>query len=761
MKQYFKYIFALVLMAVSVACHNSFEEEMLPVEFSSKGIVLNIAGGNMAIDTRAEDMADTDKESAVKHLDIMIFHDAVSDDDKSLFYAERATVANAQGQVSLGVDIESIEVGAKYWVYVVANSTLPASTFANIGNVDQLFELTQQDYNMHLTASGLQSTPTHFLMDGVAYMGASEPSHAAAITIAEAPITEVVELSVKLRRAAAKVVVKMVASENIEFTNSIEGATPGYYVRNTPYETRVMSDGELRISNHLETTTESMSPYFKWITDSENNITAVEVTLYVYSHKWETNDSFNNATNLLIDIPAYYDAEVNGSRTLRPHPNNYYQVPLSKEFLFERNHYYEVTAHVNAPGAEDFSEPVEVVDLKYSVYPWAEQTITVGGQVGPEYLKVNLDELKMYNTDIDNQTLLFSSSSPVKIAVTDCYYIDKFGIKQTISASSYNISGSTVNGSISGNITVESDIPTNNTIRYFTLVITNETGQTETVLVEQYPLVYIVNILGHYSYRDDFKNGNNAPTTIYNEGSAISSVALGSWNNSTQSWTYGYSANSSGFWRSKVVSENYATDHRYESYRGRSDVDYYYYSSSYGGSNKQLRTSDAEDPSNARMYHVRITASSADYNLGVPRLTTSPYVDFAYTDPGDDNANLVSPSFMIASRLGFVNSNGLSSANSTAKRLAVSRDHCAYYVEVADNGTVYDDWRLPTASELRIIMDLQGTKNESADAIDYLLNADFYYSASGPVFNKGNDGNTSEGRADEDSWAIRCIRDAY
>jgi hypothetical protein len=301
---------------------------------------------------------------------------------------------------------------------------------------------------------------------------------------------------------------------------------------------------------------------------------------------------------------------------------------------------------------------------------------------------------------------------------------------------------------------VRSDVPTNNTIRYFTLIVTNETGQQERVMVEQYPLVYIVNILGHYSYRDDFKSGNNAPTTIYNQGSSYSSVSLGSWNQATQQWSYNYSANSSGFWRSKVVTETYADDHRYESYRGRSNVDYYYYSYN------SYRTSNAEDPSNARMYHVRITATSNDYNLGVPRLTTSANVDFAYTDPGQDNANLVSPSFMIASRLGFVNSGSLSSANNQAKRLSVSRDHCAYYVEVADNGTVYDDWRLPTAAELRIIMDLQGTKNESADAIDYLLNADFYYSASGPVFNKGNDGNTSESRADEDSWAIRCIRDA-
>jgi hypothetical protein len=756
------YMMALLLGSVVAACSSDLTELEQPTHPAAGAIVLNIAGGNLGVDTRAEDIADSDKESAVKHLDIMIFNDAELDEEKTLFYAERATVATDDGKVALGVDIDDIEIGAKYWVYVVANSTHPASLFAQITDVEALFDLTQQDYNVHLTASGLQNTPSHFLMDGVAYMGAAEPATAGAITIAEAPITDVVELSVKLRRAAAKVVVRMMASDKIEFANNIEGSTPGYYVRNLPNHTRIINDGILRKNEALETTHESISPYFKWVTDEGGNITAVELTFYVYSHMWETGDSFNYATNLLIDIPAYYSPEVDGVRKLVVHPNNYYQVPLSKEFLFERNHYYEVTAYVHAPGAEDFSEPVEVKDLKYEAYPWTEHTIDVGGQAGPEYLKVNLDELKMYNTAIDAESLLFSSSSPVTISVIDCYYIDKFGIKQTISPANYHISGTTPSGSISGNITVNSDLPQNNTIRYFTLVITNQTGQTETVLVEQYPLVYIVNVQGHYSYRDDFKKDGNAPTTIYNQGSAISSVALSSWNNQTKRWSYSYSANSSGFWRSKVVVETYSENHNQSSHRGRSDVDYYYYSSNFGSSYLQYRTSNAEDPSNARMYHVRITASSGEYNLGVPRLTTSSNVDFAYTDPGDDNARLVSPSFMIASRLGFVNSGSpLSAASNQERRQALSRDHCAYYVEVAENGTVYDDWRLPTASELKIIMDLQGTKNESADAIDYLLNADYYYSASGPVFNDGNDSYVDESRADEDSWAIRCIRDAY
>lgn len=758
-----KYAMAVMLTTMAVACHTSIDEDIpASEEIRQSAIVLNIEGGELGINTRARAIADNDRESAVTHLDIMIFNDAEDDADKSLFYHERATTATSNGQVSLGLDVEEIAVGTKYWVYVVANSTLAASSYANIGSVEALFDLKEENHNVHLTATGLQNTHSHFLMDGAGYMGTTEPSKAGAIIIAEERITDTVEINVKLRRAVSKVVVKLLESETLEFSDAIAGSTPGYYVRNTPYETRVMADGIVRQSEKLETTHEAMSEYYKWMRDDSGNIIGVEVTLYVLSHSWQTNDSFSYATNLIVDVPALYYTEQEGVHVSKPHPNNYYQVPMTKEFKFERNHYYEVTANVHAPGAEDFSEPVEIDDLKYSVYPWTEHTIDVGGENGPEYLKVNLDELKIYNTNVDSSSLQFSSSSPVTITVTDGYYIDKFGTRVNISARDYNIYGTTEEGAISGNITVNSDQPTNNTIRYFTLIVTNETGQTEVVTVEQFPLVYVVNVLGHYSYRDDFKSGDNAPTTIYNQGSSISSVSLGKWNSTTGCWSYTYNASQGGFWTSKVVRETYSSTHSNASYRGRSDIDYYgYYSSGWNSSNIQLRYSNAQDPGNARMYHVRITASSADYNLGVPRKTSDPNVDFEFTDPGDDNAELVSPSFMIASRLGFVNSNNYSSANTKEKRLSLSRDHCAYYVEVADNGTVYDDWRLPTASELRIIMELQGTSSQSADAIDYLLNADYYYSASGPVFNPKNDGNVSENRADDDSWAIRCIRDAY
>ena len=107
---------------------------------------------------------------------------------------------------------------------------------------------------------------------------------------------------------------------------------------------------------------------------------------------------------------------------------------------------------------------------------------------------------------------------------------------------------------------------------------------------------------------------------------------------------------------------------------------------------------------------------------------------------------------------------------SNDKKLVVFADHCKNYVEVDDLNddgrapyVVYDNWRLPTEAELKIIMKLQGEDGTDAPAIDFLLNGGYYMSASGPVFNPKNTSNVKEAA---DKWsvsdvAIRCVRDAY
>lgn len=297
-----------------------------------------------------------------------------------------------------------------------------------------------------------------------------------------------------------------------------------------------------------------------------------------------------------------------------------------------------------------------------------------------------------------------------------------------------------------------------NTIRYLEFEVENMQGIKATFRVMQYPVIYITNQQGWYSYREDF--GSSYETKGDRNVRIRLSMTNNSWNGDylydTTAGT-GYNTGTTYFWQSKVVSS-------YNDETGKSTTSFYSWSQN---SNAATATTggNCETNTNARMYHVRVTATSDTYTIGRPRLDSS-----GFTAGDAANAKLVSPSFMIASRLGAIYSTygGLGSignttdgnSNNISDRLEIFRDHCKNYVEVYKdangNGVILDDWRLPTEAEIKIIIDLQGTENQDAPAIDYLLNGGYYMSASGPVKNSKGDSND-----DEDESAIRCIRDAY
>lgn len=294
-----------------------------------------------------------------------------------------------------------------------------------------------------------------------------------------------------------------------------------------------------------------------------------------------------------------------------------------------------------------------------------------------------------------------------------------------------------------------------NTIRYLEFEVKNEEGLTAIFRVMQYPVIYVTNQQGWYSYRDDFG------CTYEEKGTRNVSVRLNnSGNNNNFSWSGGYDYSTSAgsdsyFWHSKVVTN-------YNESTGKSTTSFYQWGEN---ANSPTTNGNCETSANARMYLVRVMSSSPTYTVGIPALNAA-----GYTDGSEDNAKLVSPSFMIASRLGAIYSTygNLSSVSNTdddnnngvSDRLEIFREHCKQYVEVYKdtngNGVVLDDWRLPTAAELKIIMDLQGTSTQDAPAIDYLLNGYYYMSASGPVYNtKGSSSNNIN------QSGIRCVRDAY
>lgn len=686
------------------ACDNDFPG--VQTETDGNNIIVNISSASLPV-SRATVPAEG-AEVAVSHIDVLIFDDTQT---RSKVWSDRVNAtANESGVITLSVNRKTFSPNTKYWVYLIANSTHAKADFDKLTDLAGLRGLTQADKNIHMTGlEGLEDVPMTFLMDGIAYPeGEAEPVNAPApVVLNDGEESNDTELAVSLRRAAAKVVFTIKKGDDVTFDNSSEAAGAGYYLRNMPYSTSVLPVDMTSVSADLRATDKTSASYFQWAADK------IVVTAYMYAHTWLNESSFEQEPRLVVNIPMKYKDEDD------VRPTNYYQIPLSRGKVLNRNTCYSVTATVNAPGAENPTDPATLTDINYSVADWNIETINIGGDDNrPRYLTLNQYDMEMHNMEDDETTLIFTSSSNVTATVTKAYYYNKFGQKTNVSNAIKNQITANPETGLTGHVKIHSPKPTNNAIRYIEIEVTNEDGNFRTVTIEQYPLEYITNIQGWYSYRSDFGG-----TTWENKGTNryVSASYTRGWGESSYSWKYYTSAGSSYLFSSKVATPK--SD-------GTSTINYYtwnsYSSSPTKGSNVNL--------TNAKMYHIQISATSGEYTLGKPRITNG------ITDGGADNAHLVSPSFMLASQLGAVFSSYLQGLTDAA-------DHCREYVEVAQDGTVYDDWRLPTEAELLIIKKYQTT----SDAMDKVLTGNEYYAANGPIYIGGGTSGT----------AIRCIRDAY
>lgn len=333
---------------------------------------------------------------------------------------------------------------------------------------------------------------------------------------------------------------------------------------------------------------------------------------------------------------------------------------------------------------------------------WTEVTIDVdNGDLN--YLELLKEEIIMKNID-ESLEQYFTSSSPVTASITEVYYYDKYGAKRTISPNSYERYGISVEPAAGnfGNVTINSDVPTNNGIRYIKVTVTNEQGLSKEFTVKQYPLEYIVTVPGWYSYRTDFDSnyeheGNNRKV-------------------------------SNGYFSSKVY---------YEGDWWNDEGIYTYTWPRYNTSNNPSLGTRQTGKHNNKMYFVRITKTSNEYVLSVPAMDKD-----GYTESSTENNQLVAPAFMIASQLGTVTNQSFNNA----------KEHCRQYAEKSIAGQVYEDWRLPTKAELEIIDKYQGV---DGSVIDIVLGGKYYWAASGKrVYIKNGSNNPSS----TDVAFIRCIR---
>ena len=719
MKKFLKYMIVCLLPLIAVSC---VQEDM--VVTGNEDIVLSFDSGMM---TKA--VADTDVEAYVSHVDVLIF-----DSEGNRYHHERV---NNAGQTTFTLAKKRSDFGARagYYVYLVANSTLAADKFASAADIDALKGLTQTDENIMFT--GLSGMPEFFLMDAVAYAGSTEPQTPGTVVINDGVVSNSTQLNAVFRRAASKIFVTINKGADVVFA---ESSAARYYMRNCPVQTTV-TEG-YKINPTLVTPGAAVqNDNFVW---DENVIT---VTAYAYAYDWENQSVQDKEASLVVNIPLTYNGLF--------HPNSWYKIPVSQTSSFERNHHYAVTVTINAPGAENHETPVELEGMKYEALPWEDVTISVGDQTSqPQYLQLNTNHVDMYNVNVDDSTLEFASSSEIdRITLNRAYfynYLDQVVTVQSYNATAYRGINAQADAGLNGGITITSPFVNpdshSNAVRYLEFTVRNKTGQTADFTVAQYPTIYITNERGNYSYRSDFGG------THYGNYVSGSNYSGANWTGGANgTWEYTANASGSNFFASKVVLGEAGSDGGYDLY-------YAYYNSR----GQQQTTSmggggfwGSSGFDNPRMYHIHVTSTSAAYTIARPRLDAD-----GYTESSADNADLVSPSFMIASQLGATEIS--SSGGNVPGGVRQAKEHCAQYVEVTTEGgrtVVYDDWRLPTAAEIQIIIDHQ----RESDAMAVVLTGTDYYCAYNGLDSRGNPIYTKVANATGGSGKshVRCVRDAY
>lgn len=693
-------------------------------------LCLQVSGESKATVRATEAGEEVQNENMVTTADVFIFEDG----GNTLVHYQRlsnnnsgSTLAGSEQPLSLRKkDVK----GKTLDIYVIAN--YPNVDLASISTLDALKAKSfVQDFICNQTPNNKEN---FFLMDGKALNVINLDTSTPTIT---------------LKRAAAKIRIKITAGDDpISYTDENgeihDNATISFSLSTEETNKR---NFHKKIVNYASATYLLADAGMLDVEDREfkssNNYvvfgtnygeTVYTALLYSYANSWNSEDLVTGAdwqpeTYVLLNIPVvikYNDG--NAEKKVIKYPN-YYRVPLGDRNggTLERNHLYDITAVVNALGSGVENKPVTLNSKLQVQQDWKQETINVGSD-NADYLEVNKTELVLNNIKEDNSIEFFSSSPITEVEVSNVTYTDKYGVTKTITEGGTDYpEGSTYYPTVDKPTTLTGALQLHSTQlinvpKFFTITITNESGSSKTIKVTQYPLEYITSTQGWYSTRDDLaslEESKNNGETVYNISTGEDEDRIVYFNFGAK---YVKSVNDDG--KSTIYKYNYTENN-----------------GKYILTDGSLQSSD-----NARIYHVQITAASSVYRIGYPQMDEN-----GYTAEGDDNAKLVSPSFMIASQLGTTDKTGPEGTNDANIEKEV-KEHCNKYIEVEGsftNKVVYNDWRLPTPAELDIIAKFQ---KEDNSAVNEILVSKEYWSSNGK-HQVRDDENASEGTR------IRCVRD--
>ena len=699
------YSMVALLAVLLPAC--TADDDLAPAVKPAEGLTISLETPGVLSRATTEPGSNDLKENTISQAQLLIFNsDGKRTDDgyRSFEFTDEKTEAViATGDWKNDAQLFDKGPGATYDIYVVANAHEGSTSLHEVMTLDDLLSAVDKDADIWKLEGADIGTGTFYTNKRFAMSGVSSG-------FVPNKVEDEYTISVQMERLAAKVEV------NITFSDEFKAKfTPtGFYSSLRNYATRGLwrSDKEVNLKN-TDRGIAGNGADDPMVAALEKNSEAGTAKLVLYTYPTNWGGDVLQETFVLLNMPGLYTEE--GAASGKLEESNYYKIPVRlgdvAAHQLHRNTIYRVNVKIDRMGQPQVDKPVELKPA-YEVIPWTRVTIDVdGGNLN--YLELLKDEIIMKNIDKSPEQY-FTSSSPVTASITEVYYYDKYGAKQTIPESDhsrYGISASPESGNF-GNLTVNSNIPENNGIRYIKVKVTNGQGLSKEFTVKQYPLEYIVTVPGWYSYRTD----------------NICDGRVVHWEAGDFDRNLNQPVTSANNFSSKVYDED---ENEIYTYNFKRDYDWFWSTSDWYVT-KGTRQNGND---NNNMYFVRITKTSNEYVLSVPAMDKD-----GYTESSPENNKLVAPAFMIASQLGTVSPQSFASA----------KEHCKQYAEKSLAGEVYDDWRLPTEAELEIIDKYQNT---AGSVIDEVLGGKYYWAASGKAYEtqKGTEGT-------KDEAYIRCIR---
>lgn len=684
------------------------------------------------------------------------------------------------------------EQDAPYTVYALANYKGDA-TFSGVQSLDDLKAVVAEDENV-VKWEGMDGyNGKTFLMDGnksVAYTDLQRAQTDGEPYIVDMPLT----------RAAVKIELTLNFSD--EWAQKFMATDLKAQLSNYASITPALSDG-----NPLDGDQRGLSNYPGLQGDKMENFSAdpifskgdngdyngSKIRFYTYINRWD--DFIDNETMLLIDLPGRYDE--NGSDPASEDAelldHNFYKVPIisnAEPQIFQRNTFYQITAVVNMKGTATVDEPVELIDVQFHTAPWTENNVN-GGDVDADYLMLNKYYVDIRNVD-SYDGLEFYSSSPIEkveivgfenqneaqaadidfdypgegTEIPGVYFVNKYNQRRDVTSDNL-VTVDWDKNVVNGKIHLDSPNPDNVTKRYITLKVTNTDGLSKYVVVEQYPLEYIQPIPGYYSYRSDFyAQLTMANYTVCHYESAL--YGYGSFKDNGYLPYYTMKQETQDKESMEFHSKVCLNGNVYQ-YTFQDDGEYQDHLLPNGQTVKcfkaiatPIEESFSSDLNNNMMYSVSITQTDGKYKIAYPLRTLGQhdlYFGKSFYETAvssEENDQLISPNFTLASHLGYV-----TSTNKDENFWEFAEVHCGEYVETYQdeegNTVVYDNWRLPTSAEIEVILRYQN-EPKTQEVMDKVLTEDYYYvcwegamGGQGIAQNPNGNGNGLK--------AVRCVRD--